>query len=619
MTTLYRKWRPQTFAEVRGQERVVRTLQNALSAGRIGHAYLFCGPRGVGKTTTARLLAKAVNCLHDDQPPAAGTIPVEPDNTCSICRQIADGRSLDVVEIDAASNGRVDDARDLRDQINFAPNEAKYKFYIIDEAHQITKDAFDALLKTFEEPPPHVIFVLATTDPNKVPPTILSRCQRFDFRRISVADIRASLTDICAAEAIQAEPAALEMLARAADGSSRDSQSLLDQAIAFCGTSVTLAGVRSMLGLASADTIEQLAEALLQGDAPSGLELINAATDAGVDPRGLNRELVEHLRNLLLLKVSAASAPTLDVAPETLPSLRERAAGLSAATLVRQIKIFSEADYGFRVALQPQLPLELAFLEAIAAAMAVDAVAPSPPPAPRPAPPNPVRDAPPARPVTAAPSRVAPAPAAGAHAAEPAPPANARPAVVESPAEPEPVVLASVGSVEPALAEKLDDGPPATPPAREPIQAAEAKAEWSPPVLDAVPDAPVSGEDAGLLQLVNEKWPAVLQTVRAQSKNVEALLRGCAAVALDGATVTLACEGEFHVRELQKPENKRMVEGALSRVAGRPCYVKCVVRNRTSDGPKPASGPSDAAKPDEDDPLVRAALRMLNARLLENS
>src|SRR5438876_2279218 len=238
MTTLYRKWRPQTFAEVRGQERVVRTLQNALASGRVGHAYLFTGPRGVGKTTTARLFAKAVNCLHEDGVSIPQGFPPEPDNSCSMCKQITDGRSLDVIEIDAASSGRVDDARDLRDQINFAPNEAKFKFYIIDEAHQITRDAFDALLKTFEEPPAHVIFVLATTDPNKVPATILSRCQRFDFRRISVADIRASLTDICAAEAIEAEPAALEVIARAADGSSRDSQSLLDQAIAFCGSEI---------------------------------------------------------------------------------------------------------------------------------------------------------------------------------------------------------------------------------------------------------------------------------------------------------------------------------------------------------------------------------------------
>ncbi len=217
---------------------------------------------------------------------------VEPDNTCSICRQIIDGRCLDVIEIDAASNGRVDDARDLRDQINFAPNEAQYKFYIIDEAHQITKDAFDALLKTFEEPPEHVIFVLATTDPNKIPPTILSRCQSFAFRRLSIGDIRAGLVDVCASEGVQAEPAALDVLARAAEGGSRDSLSMLDQAIAFSGSNVTEAAVRSMLGMASSETIDRLAEALLSRDAKAGLMVINEAADSGVDPRGLNRELV---------------------------------------------------------------------------------------------------------------------------------------------------------------------------------------------------------------------------------------------------------------------------------------------------------------------------------------
>ena len=559
MTTLYRKWRPQTFAEVRGQERVVRTLQNALAAGRIGHAYLFCGPRGVGKTTTARLLAKAVNCLHEDGVVAPdGGIPIEPDNSCSMCRQIADGRSLDVVEIDAASNGRVDDARDLRDQINFAPNEARYKFYIIDEAHQITKDAFDALLKTFEEPPPHVIFVLATTDPNKVPPTILSRCQRFDFRRISVADIRASLTDISAAEGIQAEPAALEVLARAADGSSRDSQSLLDQAIAFCGTTITLAGVRSMLGLASAETIDRLAAALLAGDARTGLDLINEATDAGVDPRGLNRELVEHLRSLLLLKVSSDTAATLDVAPEALPALREQAASLSASILVRQIKIFSEADYGFRSALQAQLPLELAFLQAIEAAHL----------------PSPV-------------------------AAREGPGEGLRRQAMEAPSP-------------------------------SPMATAETKTAWPEPAADEVPEAHQQADesaaesaaagDGAVLQIITDSWAAVLQGVGGQSKNVQALLRSCTPSDMDGDTLTLQCDGEFHARELQKLENKRMVEEAIGRVAGRPCYVKCVVRDKKSDATKPLpNGQAHAAKPDEDDPLVRAALRMLNARVLDNS
>ncbi|HLY66079.1 MAG TPA: DNA polymerase III subunit gamma/tau, partial [Chloroflexota bacterium] len=528
--------------------------------------------------------------------------------TCSVCRQITDGRSLDVVEIDAASNGRVDDARDLRDQINFAPNEAKYKFYIIDEAHQITKDAFDALLKTFEEPPAHVIFVLATTDPNKVPPTILSRCQRFDFRRISVADLRASLTDICAAEGLEAEPAALEVLARAADGSSRDSQSLLDQAIAFCGSSITLAGVRGMLGLASADTIERLAEALLSSDARTGLELINDATDAGVDPRGLNRELVEHLRTLLLLKVSSDTAATLDVAPEALPALSERAGTLSTASLVRQIKIFSEADYGFRSALQPQLPLELGFLQAIDAA-----TLPSPSPAAAGEGTRTIASpsADEGRGTTASPSPAAPGegkgeglmPAPGTKLPEDKPvPALHETRVAYTPPK--------------APEENLPEIPPQSP--ESPLEIT-AQSPTDPP--DIVAESPPSElDDSQILETITARWANVLQTVGATSKNLLALLRSCAPSNVEGATLILLCEAEFHAGKISEPANKRLVEGALSRALGRPCYVKCVVREKKTDATKQLTpGQADTAKPDEDDPLVRAALRMLNARVLENN
>jgi DNA polymerase-3 subunit gamma/tau len=421
-----------------------------------------------------------------------------------------------------------------------------------------------------------VIFVLATTDAAKLPPTVLSRCQRFDFRRISVADIRASLSDICAAEGIEAEPAALEVLARAADGSSRDSQSLLDQAIAFCGSAITLAAVRSMLGLASADAIDRLAAALLAGDARTGLELINEATDAGVDPRGLNRELVEHLRSLLLLKVSSDTAATLDVAPEALPALREQAATLSAATLVRQIKIFSEADYGFRSTLQAQLPLELAFLQAID-------VGASSPAAASPAPPSPAAAGEGRGEGTRAPGRVAPA-------------------AVEDHPHPSPLPPAGEGT--------QADRP--LPPAGEetPLAMAEAKAEWQPPTAPAA---------AGGLDTITQGWPAILQAVGARSKNVQALLRDCTPAELDGGTVTLACP-EFHSRELQKPENKRMVEEAMSSVTGAPCYVKCVVRDRKPSAPKaPSTDQPEAAKPDENDPLLQAALRMLNNRVLEKN
>ena len=568
--TLYRKYRPQTFGQVRAQERVTKTLLNALAAGRIGHAYLFTGPRGVGKTSIARLLAKAVNCLHTDDTRPDGTHPVEPDNSCAICQQIAEGRCLDVIEIDAASNGRVDDARDLRDQINYSPNEARYKFYIIDEAHQITKDAFDALLKTFEEPPEHVIFVLATTDPSKVPATILSRCQRFDLRRHSMADLRAGLAAVCAQENVAAEAGALDLLARAAEGSSRDSLSLLDQAIAFCGRTIPEAGVRTMLGMASAETIDRLAQALVARDAQAGLGVINDAVDAGIEPRGLNRELVEHLRYLLLMKVNGAAATTIDQPAEELELLGRELGDVQLDQLVRQIRIFSQADAAFRFAAQGQLPLELAFLDAIHLSATPTAAQPAPTVLPLAASsPPPRAAAPPPRPAQSPPPR-------------PLPPVDDGGALPE---EAEPTASSS-------------------PPERDSEQTENDA------IMPAMGPSAADEEFQGIL----ERWPRVLEVVRQQDRTVEALLRSCAPQGLSGSTLTLLCDAQFHAKTLEQPDKKRLVEGAISRVAGRPCYVTCVVRGKKAPAAESAEG---AQRPPEDDPLVRAALRMLNARVLD--
>ncbi|GAI70863.1 unnamed protein product, partial [marine sediment metagenome] len=228
----YRKWRPQTLAEVVGQEQVTQTLLNALNNGRVSHAYLFCGPRGTGKTSTGRILAKAVNCLTNGKG--------EPCNTCPMCQAITEGRALDMIEIDAASNRGIDDIRGLRERVNYAPNQARYKVYIIDEVHMLTKEASNALLKTLEEPPPHVIFVLATTEAHKIIPTILSRCQRFDFRRISQTDVISKLTRICNTEGINMEPEALQLIAKAATGSLRDAENLLEQLTTYYGSDVGL-------------------------------------------------------------------------------------------------------------------------------------------------------------------------------------------------------------------------------------------------------------------------------------------------------------------------------------------------------------------------------------------
>ena len=275
---LYRKWRPQTFDAVVGQEHVTRTLRNALRAGRIGHAYLFTGPRGTGKTTIARLLAKAVNCLAeapDDRP----------CNECTICQALNEARLLDLIEIDAASNRGIDEIRELRQRVGFRPNEARYKVYVVDEVHMLTEPAFNALLKTLEEPPPHVIFVLATTEPQKIPETILSRCQRFDFRRLTVNEIAGRLTDLAGRESLQFEPEALTAIARQATGSIRDAESLLDQLIAYGDETITLTQVQDMLGTGSLQVVGNLVARLIAGEVAGGLNVINQAIDRSEERR----------------------------------------------------------------------------------------------------------------------------------------------------------------------------------------------------------------------------------------------------------------------------------------------------------------------------------------------
>ncbi|MCK4368114.1 MAG: DNA polymerase III subunit gamma/tau, partial [Dehalococcoidales bacterium] len=299
----YRKWRPQTLAEIVGQEQVTQTLSNALKSGRVSHAYLFYGPRGTGKTSTGRILAKAVNCLNNGKG--------EPCNTCEICQAITEGRALDVIEVDAASNRGIDEIRDLREKVNYAPNQARHKVYIIDEVHMLTKEAANALLKTLEEPPPYVIFILATTEVHKVPPTILSRCQRFDFRRISQADVVSKLTRICSAEGIHIEPEGLRLIAKSATGSLRDAENLLEQLTTYYGTEVELRQVQAILGITGDERAKELIRHIVNNDISAGVSTINSVNSDGVDLRQFNREVVEYLRELLLIKTGSEEAVDL--------------------------------------------------------------------------------------------------------------------------------------------------------------------------------------------------------------------------------------------------------------------------------------------------------------------
>jgi DNA polymerase-3 subunit gamma/tau len=347
---LARKFRPQTFEEVAGQSHVVKTLCNAIGQGRVAHAFLFSGPRGVGKTSVARILSKALNC---EKGPTA-----TPCNQCSNCVEITNNSSLDVHEIDGASNRGIDEIRELRENVKFAPAASKYKVYIIDEVHMLTDPAFNALLKTLEEPPAHVIFIFATTESHKIPATILSRCQCYDFRRIPLKEIIANLGLVASKEGIKISPISLSWIAEAGDGSMRDAQSIFDQVISYAGLDIKDADVEESLGLAARKYLFRLSEAVLRQDAGACLIILEEAYLAGIDMKYFYQILLKHFRNLLLVKIAAAGSSSFDIAAEQIDELKNQVKEISRETLQRYMEILIVEEGNFRRSQEPRMKLE---------------------------------------------------------------------------------------------------------------------------------------------------------------------------------------------------------------------------------------------------------------------
>ncbi len=491
--SLYRKYRSRDFSDLMGQRHVTQTLANAIAGGRVAHAYLFCGPRGTGKTSTARVLAKALNCVNG---PTA-----TPCDVCPYCISIRQGSAIDVIEIDAASNRNIDDIRQLREQVNYPPVELRYKFYIVDEVHQLTRDSFNAFLKTLEEPPGHVIFVLCTTDPHQLPATILSRCQRFDFHRITLDDIVQRLHWVIEQEGWTVEDEALHLLARSANGGLRDALSLLDQAASYAGTHISGVHVRDILGGIDLDLLIRYTDMLLQRDANGLFQLVDHIISEGKDVPQLVAELIQHWRNLLRVTISGTDA-LVELTPEQRKLLAQQARLGTQQGVMRAINLLCEAENELRWNTQQRLLLELYSLRIM--------------------------------------HEEAPAPVA---VAAPAPPARPAARVEERPAS----------RVEERSAPRPQ--PMSTPPS------APTPARPAPPVRDS---APAAGESDWSLARVKKSWPQFIEWMARSSKldNLRSrVVEKCWPSNLNGKMLTLSTASAFTRSQIiERPQVQQALE-----------------------------------------------------------
>ena len=521
---LYRRYRPQTFEDVLGQEHVTEILQTSIKEGRIGHAYLFSGSRGTGKTSTARILAKALNCEKGPTP--------NPCNKCDTCLAITEGTSLDVIEIDAASHGGVDDVRELRENALLAPAIARTKIYIVDEAHMVSTQGWNAFLKTVEEPPDHVIFVFATTEPHRVLPTILSRCQRFDFRRVSSAQIAEHLARVAKEEGIDADEGALQLIARSAEGGVRDALSTLDQLAS--ASSVSVQDAARLLGSTTGDLMFEFADALAQADTGAAVQRIAQLVEEGHDLRVFARQVVEHLRALLLTKQVPEPGELIDATDETRARLAAQADGFSSAKLLHALRAFVDAMTEMRQQAAPRLSVELAVVR-VTMPEADDSAASAISRIERLERLLDVKGTPSEQPAAPAPARATPSPA-------------------------------------PAKAEVRENSPAKAPPKKSKTKEPVAKEE-EPSTAGGLVD----------LEMLRKSWPIVLEEIRKESRKLHALLGDAGVHSFDGRVITVEVRYAIHGDMVTETKNASVIASAVNSVFGVSPVVRAVVGARADD------------------------------------